>query len=297
MCYSLENELSAQEIDLIKNKLRENAEIINKRLAEYLDIPGGDYDNLIEAMKYGALSNGKRIRGFLVRECFSAFNKSADSGTAVQIACAIEMIHAYSLIHDDLPCMDDDDMRRGLPSNHKKFGEATALLAGDALLTFAFNVLADTDGEISPEAKIRIISEISQAAGHSGMVGGQTVDMNFENKQIDVIRLIKLHTLKTGALIMAAARAGSIAGGANEESLGLITDYAKNTGLAFQVIDDIFDGDGFVNVSGDKENAFEYARTLTLEALLNLGKLKEINADIDVKTLDILAKYLLYREN
>lgn len=294
--YSLEQELNARDIDYIKNKLAENVRIIEAGLESYLNISAGeDYSELIEAMRYGTLLGGKRIRGFLTRECFEIFNGYCDDELILPVACAIEVIHAYSLIHDDLPCMDNDDMRRGQPSAHAKFGETTALLAGDALLAFAFNMLADAE-KISPENKIKIISEISQAAGYSGMVGGQTMDLKYaNNKEIDVIRLIKLHTMKTGALIMAAARTGCIAAGAGEKELALITEYAKNIGLAFQVIDDSFDGDGFAAVLG-KSEAVEYARNLTLDALLKLGKLKEINAGINVESLDIAAKYLLYRE-
>lgn len=294
--YSLEQELSVQDISFIKNKFEENAQTINAGLEHYLNISGSsDYVNLIESMKYSGLSGGKRIRAFLTRECFSIFNGYCDDEIILPVACAVEIIHAYSLIHDDLPCMDNDDMRRGQPTNHKKFGEAVAVLAGDALLTFAFHILADAE-KINPEIKVKIISEISRAAGYSGMVGGQTMDMNYENSKIDVIRLIKLHTLKTGALIIAAARAGCIAAGASKDELDLISDYAKNIGLAFQVIDDSFDGDGFVNLLGNVEDTIEYARNLTLDALLKLEKLKETNAKINVESLEAAAKYLLYRE-
>jgi geranylgeranyl pyrophosphate synthase len=295
--YSLEQELNGQDIEYIKNKLDENVRVIDAGLESYLDISSGDYADLIEAMRYSALSGGKRIRGFLTRECFEIFNGYRDDELILPVACAIEIIHAYSLIHDDLPCMDDDDMRRGQPANHIKFGEAAAILAGDALLAFAFSILADAE-KISPEIKIKIISEISRAAGYSGMVGGQMMDLNYADNadNIDVVRLIKLHTLKTGALIIAAARAGCIAGGANEAELVLISEYAKNIGLAFQVIDDSFDGDGFVDILGNTGDTVEYARKLTLEALLKLEKLKEINTRINVKSLEIAAKYLLYRE-
>ena len=295
--YSLEQELNAQDIEYIKSKFQENARIIDAGLERYLDISGSDYAVLAEAMQYSALSGGKRIRGFLTRECFGIFNGYLDDELILPVVCAIEIIHAYSLIHDDLPCMDDDDMRRGKPSNHKKFGEAVAILAGDALLTFAFNILADAE-KINPEIKIKIISEISRAAGYSGMVGGQVMDINCadiqDNNKFDTIRLVKMHTLKTGAVIMAAARAGCIIAGAGEKELELISEYAKNIGLAFQVTDDIFDGDGFAGILGDE--AMEYARKLTLEALLKLEKLKELNAGINVKSLETAAKYLLCRE-
>ena len=276
-----------------ENKLKHNAETVNAALEKYLDLSDSDYNILYESMKYSSLSGGKHIRAFLALEFFSVFaglNKNNNPDIILPVAAAIEMIHTYSLIHDDLPCMDDDDFRRGLPSNHKKFGEATALLAGDALLTFAFNIIADaellTDGK-----KVKIISEISKAAGHSGMIGGQMMDMLYENKNIDVIRLIKTHTLKTGNMIIVSARAGCIAGGANEEETNIAAEYAKNIGLAFQVIDDILDNQNLF------PEAFEYAIKLTAEAVLKLDELKKINKNIETENLKILAEYLLERKN
>ncbi|MCL2775144.1 MAG: polyprenyl synthetase family protein [Oscillospiraceae bacterium] len=311
--------LTQTETEIITNKLKYNAGIINAGLEKYLNLSDGDYNVLYESMRYSSFAGGKRIRAFLALEFFSLFNQSGDIEIIFPVACAIEMIHTYSLIHDDLPCMDNDDLRRGLPTNHKKFGEATALLAGDALLTFAFNIIAGAEF-INPDAKIRIISEISKAAGHSGMIGGQMMDMLYashQDKQTDIIRLvklIKLHTLKTGNMIMVSARSGCIAGGASPEETDLATEYAKNIGLAFQVVDDILDKTGdsafigkntgsdeknnkitFVDILGGIDGAFDYARILTLEALANLKKLKEINKDLDTSDLEIFAKYLLYR--
>jgi len=306
--YSLEQELGAEDIKYIEDKLAENARIINAGLEGYLEIPVGDcadggYADLIAAMRYGALSGGKRIRGFLTRACFEAVNGCCDDEIILPVACAVEIIHAYSLIHDDLPCMDDDDMRRGQPSCHAKFGEATALLAGDALLALAFNIIAEIQSErISPEDKVRLVAEISRAAGYSGMVGGQAMDLhrgnNAGNREVSVIRLLKLHTMKTGALIITAARAGCIAAGMGdgERAADLICEYAKNIGLAFQVVDDSFDGDGFAALLG-AEPGTEYARSLTLEALLKLEALKEINPKINVKSLETAAKYLLHRKH
>ena len=305
--YSLEQEMSATDIEYIKNKLVENVQIIDEGMKYYLDVSDhghSGYEHLIEAMRYSALSGGKRIRGFLTRGCFEVFNGYADDETTLPIACAIEMIHTYSLIHDDLPCMDDDDMRRGHPTCHIKFGESTAILAGDALLALAFNTVANADGEkISAEKKVKIIAELSRAAGYSGMVGGQVMDLDIvaqssksESKTIDVIKLIKLHTMKTGALITAAAKIGCIVANADESEINLISEYAKNIALAFQVIDDTFDNDGFAVFFGNPEDTAEYARKLTLEALLSLEKLQEINPNINVNSLQLAAKYLLYRE-
>ena len=276
-----------------ENKLKYNAEIVNSALEKYLDLNDGDYNILYESMRYSSLSAGKRIRAFLALEFFSVFsglNKIYNPDVILPVACAIEMIHTYSLIHDDLPCMDDDDFRRGLPSNHKKFGEAAALLAGDALLTYAFNIIADAEF-LTDNKKVKIISEISRAAGHSGMIGGQVMDILSDNKNIDVIRLIKTHTLKTGNLIIVSARAGCIAGGASEEDTDKAADYARNIGLAFQVIDDMLDG------QNSFPEPFEYAEKLTAEAVLQLDKLKKANPDINVENLEVFAKYLLERKN
>jgi len=309
--------LTESETEIITNKLKYNAGIVNAGLEKYLNLSDGDYNILFESMRYSSFAGGKKIRAFLALEFFSMFNKDKDNiGIILPVACAIEMLHTYSLIHDDLPCMDNDDLRRGLPTNHKKFGEAAALLAGDALLTFAFNIIADAEF-LNPDAKIRIISEISRAAGHSGMIGGQMMDMLFQEKQSDVIKLLKLlklHTLKTGSMIMFSARSGCIAGGAKPEEIDAATEYAKNIGLAFQVIDDILDKTGdseltgkntgsdeknnkttFVDILGGIDGAFDYAETLTSEALASLNKLQEINKNSDTSVPEIFAKYLLYR--
>ena len=285
----------------IENKLKRNAETVNAALEKYLDLHDNDFNVLYDSMRYSTLSAGKRIRAFLTLEFFEMFANinGVPGGHALQVilpvACAIEMIHTYSLIHDDLPCMDDDDLRRGLPSNHKKFDEATALLAGDALLTYAFNIIADAKF-LPDDKKVRIISEISNAAGHAGMIGGQATDILYENKKINIINLIKIYTLKAGCLITAAARTGCIAGGAGEQEIDTAMNYAKNIGIAFQVIDDILDGNGIVNGILDVTAAYEYAEKLTDEAIFNLEELKKINKNADTKNLELLAKYLLERK-
>lgn len=329
-------ELNEHDREIIESKLKVNADIVNNALSEYLELDDKDYGVLFESMRYSSLAGGKRIRAFLVMQFYELFRGNSTGGQtdidiekSLPLAVAVEMIHTYSLIHDDLPCMDNDDMRRGKPTNHKKYGEATALLAGDALLTYAFNIVANTP-LLSPEEKVRIISEMSYAAGHNGMIGGQMMDMdtadidsevdksNSAADAISAIRLIKLHTLKTGNMIMTSARIGCIAGGAGEEEADLAMSYAKNIGLAFQIIDDILDktGDSVLlgkNTGSDDKNskttflnilsegdAYAYAQTITLEAVMALDKLKEsgkINRDADAaKTLEMLAKYLLDRK-
>jgi geranylgeranyl diphosphate synthase type II len=285
-----------------EKKIRDNAEIVNAALEKYLDCGDFDYDALYDAMRYSSLSGGKRVRAFLTLEFFSVFGGD-NLEIALPVACGIEMIHTYSLIHDDLPCMDDDDFRRGQPSSHKKFGEATALLTGDALLTYAFGIIADAVN-LTDEKKVGIISEISRAAGHGGMIGGQMMDMDRENKNTDMVKLIKTHKLKTGRMIIASARSGCIAGGANKKETDAAGAYAENIGLAFQVIDDILDkeeenaANNFVHIfGGDESRAFEYAKNLTEKALINLEELKKTNRNADTKNLENFANYLLERRN
>ena len=284
-----------------EKKLRERAEAVNAELERYLSPSDPDFAVLCESMRYSSLAGGKRVRAFLALEFFSVFSRGQDAEIALPVACAIEMIHTYSLIHVDLPCMDDDDFRRGQPSNHKKFGEAVALLSGDALLTYAFGVIAEA--ELLPdEKKVRIIAEISRAAGHFGMVGGQVMDIRGET--LGMKALSKMHALKTGNMIVASAKTGCIAGGASGKETEMAARYAKNIGLAFQIIDDIFDKaeDGAQNnlanvFGGGAERAFGRAKMLTDGALAEIEALKKENKDIETENLEIFATYLLERRN
>ena len=225
----------------VREELRDYATKVESRLAAL--VPDADPETAIvsEAMRYSLLGGGKRIRPYLTR----AFSRLAggDPATALDFGCALEMVHAYSLIHDDLPAMDNDTVRRGKPTCHVAFGEAVAILAGDALLTRAFAVLAGTDA--SDKAVRRATAELADAAGYAGMVGGQTLDMTTEGKTVAKDTLTKLQRLKTGALIRAACRLGCLSGGIADGELFAAADlYAEKIGLAFQVIDDLLDGIG-----------------------------------------------------
>ena len=194
---------------------------------------------LHEAIRWSVFAGGKRIRPALVHAVGMAFG--AEMAAFSQTAAAIEMIHTYSLIHDDLPAMDDDDLRRGQPTCHKKFGEATAILAGDVLQTLAFKAIAD-DGGLSPELRIRLISLIADASGTpSGMAAGQQLDLSGEGKQLSVAELENVHNQKTGALIAAAACSGAMIGGATEGEISSVRRFATDLGLLFQVTDDMLD--------------------------------------------------------
>lgn len=198
------------------------------------------YREVAEAMRYSLLAGGKRIRALFVIECCAALGGRREE--ALPLAAAIEMVHAYSLIHDDLPCMDDDDLRRGKPSCHKVYGEATALLAGDALLTFAFETVAAAP---LPEGlRLRAMAALARAAGYRGMIGGQVIDLAYENKPMKPEVLATLHRLKTGALLSVSAQLGAIAAGAGEDSQRALGDFAEDIGLAFQIADDILDAVG-----------------------------------------------------
>ncbi|MEM1483839.1 polyprenyl synthetase family protein [Oscillospiraceae bacterium PP1C4] len=210
---------------------------------------------VIDAMRYSLLDGGKRLRAAMVLEFARLCNVQREE--AMPLACAIEMIHAYSLIHDDLPCMDNDDFRRGKPSCHKQFGEANALLAGDGLLTLAFETAVGA--RLSDAQKVAAIAALSNAAGIFGMIGGQVIDLASEGKTIDIDTLNTLYELKTGALLRASVRLGCIAGGADETMFEAADQYARACGLAFQITDDILDLTGDIaklgkSIGSDSEN-------------------------------------------
>lgn len=268
--------------------LKEYAALINAYLKEVL--PQCDFGESVvhEAMGYSLSIGGKRIRPVLVLEfCRVCGGNIKD---ALSLAAALEMIHTYSLIHDDLPCMDNDDMRRGMPSCHVKYGYEYALLAGDGLLTAAFGVIADSDFAMKkPASAIKAVSLLSELAGANGMIGGQVIDLKNENRSADLKTLQKMDELKTGALIKCAALLGCIAAGANEEKTSAAVTYASKIGQAFQIVDDILDVVGDEKnlgkpIGSDKESgkstyytllglekAQEYADTLTDEAVSALS--------------------------
>jgi geranylgeranyl diphosphate synthase type II len=205
-------------------------------------LPGGEGApaRLSEAMRYSLTAGGKRLRPALVLECHGACSAhdAADDPSARVAAAAIELVHTFSLVHDDLPAMDDDDLRRGKPTNHKVFGEAVAILAGDGMLTLAFAALAGTDAG-DPAVSVALAHELSSAT--MAMIGGQTLDIEGENQALSLEQLQHVHRLKTGALITAACRMGGITARASERQLAALTDYGRHLGIAFQIVDDILD--------------------------------------------------------
>ena len=224
------------------NKISQFTQLINEELYKYLDGYLEEYKIVFDSMRYSVENGGKRVRPLLTMLFCDAC--SGDVKKALPLACAVEYIHTYSLIHDDLPCMDDDDYRRGKPSNHKMYGEAFALLAGDGLLTAAFEYITDMQakGLYSAEVAIKAIHTLSHCAGSRGMIGGQVIDLSNENNSsADFENLKLMDSLKTGKLIEAACVMGCIAAEADEEKINAAREFAQKTGLAFQIKDDILD--------------------------------------------------------
>lgn len=222
--------------------LREHAALVDAALDRYLP-PGDAYPSgLNTAMRYSVFAGGKRLRPILTVAAAEAAGGGIEA--VLPAACAIELIHTYSLIHDDLPAMDNDDYRRGKLTSHRVYGEAAAILAGDALLTFAFDLLARPAGPADPGKILAVVREVSTAAGPAGLVGGQMMDIASEGKTVDAETLLYIHTRKTGALFRAAVRTGAILGGASPDLLEQLTRYAEQLGLCFQITDDILDASG-----------------------------------------------------
>jgi geranylgeranyl diphosphate synthase type II len=222
----------------LKQYLLDRSSWINEKLVHFVPNICSKPFLLSEAIHYSLFAGGKRLRPILCVASAEAAGGGADA--VLPAACALEMIHTYSLIHDDLPCMDDDDYRRGKLTNHKVYGESMAILAGDALLTHAFTVLSSY-GAADPAVSLQVIREISRAAGLSGMVAGQAQDILSEGRAMDPEILEYIHIHKTGAMFLAAVRSGAILAGASDQALGALTEYAEAFGLAFQITDDILD--------------------------------------------------------
>ena len=227
---------------LFSQRLEETAANVESMLATLLDEPHARSPRVMAAMRYAVLNGGKRLRPFLVVEC--ARLTGADPTHALRVAAALECVHCYSLVHDDLPAMDDDELRRGRPTAHVKFDEATAILAGDGLLSLAFEILADEETHPDPGVRVRLIRDLAMASGANGMVGGQMLDLEAEKTPQDMTGIVALQSLKTGRLFEYACQAGAILGRADESVLTALSDYASRIGLAFQVTDDLLDIEG-----------------------------------------------------
>lgn len=268
-----------------KTQWNERIKLIEAALLKELGAETALVPRLAESMEYSLMAGGKRLRPILVMAAADAVG--ARGTDFVQAACGIEMIHTYSLIHDDLPAMDNDDYRRGKLTNHKVFGEALAILAGDALLTQAFEVILRQQG-VPAQVLLEVLREMSIAAGPNGMVGGQVIDMLSEGKRISMEELRKMHMGKTGALFRAAIRSGAILGGASEAQLAALTTYADCFGLAFQITDDILDVVGDEAVIGKPVGSDERNEKSTYVTLTSLDEAKKRAANTVQQALEAL---------
>jgi geranylgeranyl diphosphate synthase, type II len=296
----------------IKTYLKENRELVDSYLKSYFET-SSEPSILHEAMKYSLFAGGKRIRPILALASYEACGR--DPNDIIPQAAALELIHTYSLIHDDLPAMDNDDLRRGKPTNHKVFGEAMAILAGDALLTEAFSMLSSIEVQSSkfkvqssedleqsvkplikdsklrtpnPELLLRVIRDIAISAGACGMVGGQAQDILSENTKPDIDTLHFIHLHKTAALITASVRMGPILADSDEDTLKALTSYGKNIGLAFQIIDDILDVEGNTKELGKSSGSDKKKKKMTYPSLLGIEGSRQKAQDLISEAINIL---------
>ena len=292
----------------LKHYLSERKTLIDQVLSQSLPAEDGPSYRVVEAMRYSLLGGGKRLRPIL---CLAAAEAVAGETTRVlPVACALEMIHTYSLIHDDLPAMDDDDLRRGRPTCHKQFDEATAILAGDGLLTAAFFVMAEAAARDSTQAGayVEVVRFIASASGYQGMVGGQMADLLAEGQPSTLDQVEAIHRLKTGALLTASVRAGAVLGGGSQEQVEALTRYGEKFGLIFQITDDLLDVEGESAEMGKPTGMDAIRQKATYPAVLGVtGAKDQARRLVDAALLDLkpfgeaaeplrqLALYLLIR--
>ena len=294
----------------VKKYLTQQCAVVEQALARYMLPEEGVLANHIQAMRYSLFAGGKRIRPILALAAAEALH--AATAPLLPVACALECIHTYSLIHDDLPAMDDDDLRRGKPTCHVVFGEAAAILAGDGLLSFAFELLSHPDAlqGISPQAQLTMINTIAKAIGPVGMVGGQSLDLAAEGQAIDFEHLRLIHGYKTGALITASVQAGAIFGKGDENQFAALSRYGAQIGLAFQIVDDLLDVEGNTADLGKTAGADAQRNKATYPAFFGVAKTKVMAkeaVDAAVTALEIfdakaeplraIARYIYERNN
>jgi len=280
--------LTPDTLDL-KDYLSKKKAVVDSALEAYLAETKDPASHVVDAMRYSLFAGGKRLRPIL---CLAGAATVGGMGkNALPVACALEMIHTYALIHDDLPVMDDDNLRRGKPTNHKVFGEAVALLAGDGLLTEAFNLIATAEitQDVTADVLLRVTSMIAQASGYRGMIGGQLLDIQWEGKTANPALVELIHTRKTGALIMVSVTSGAILGGGNETQIQAIATYGEKTGLAFQISDDLLDIEGDSYAMGKMAGADQKKGKLTYPSAFGLDRSRDIQAKLVESAIESLA--------
>jgi farnesyl diphosphate synthase len=274
---------------MLETAIRQVAAEVDAEFDQLLTVPDDARAPLFDAMRYAAIGGGKRLRPLLLVATAEIFN--VDRETALRVATAIEAIHVYSLIHDDLPCMDNDDLRRGKPTVHKAFDDATAVLAGDSLHALAFEILASSATHADPFVRSELIAALALASGPDGMAGGQMMDLEAEKTTFDLPTVTRLQALKTGALIAASVEMGAILGHAPVEGRTHLRGYARDVGLAFQIVDDIMDVEGDEALAGKALHKDAAAGKATFVSLMGLERAKQQAAALVDQALSHLASY------
>lgn len=271
-----------------QHALDETAQAVEALLTELLPLSRDPESRLFEAIRYSALDGGKRMRPFLVTASAALFGVSRDC--ALRVAAAVECVHCYSLVHDDLPCMDDDDMRRGRLATHKAYDEATAVLAGDALLTQAFEILADPRTHEDARICCALVGDLARAAGAHGMVGGQMIDLEAARRTLDIGAITRMQQLKTGALIAFSCGAGAVLGRASKQQRQSLHAYAHDLGLAFQIADDLLDVEGTPEELGKRVGKDDAAGKATFVGVMGVARARsqaEMLSQQAIKHLDL----------
>jgi len=275
----------------LKAYLNEKRRIVDEALKEFFPQSEGPAADVIKAMHYSLFAGGKRLRPILCMAGAGAVG--GEEQDILPVACALELIHTYSLIHDDLPVMDNDEIRRGKPTNHRIFGEAIALLAGDALLTEAFQLMTrmNLSERVNPRSLLNVIGLIARAAGYQGMVGGQVVDIQSEGKEADPFLVQFIHSHKTGALIAVSVSSGAILGGGEEPRVKAVTSYGQKIGSAFQIADDILDIEGDSQELGKGVGGDARQKKITYPSVFGLRRSKEIQRDMVEQAIESLKPF------
>jgi farnesyl diphosphate synthase len=305
--FGLETSATGRDADL-RGGLAAAARDVEQALEGLLPQPHGRHARVAQAMRYAVFAGGKRLRPFLTLECARLF--AVPRERALRVAAAVEALHTYSLVHDDLPAMDDDDLRRGRPTTHRRFDEATAILAGDALLTLAFEILAESPTDPRGGVRARLVASLARAAGSDGMVGGQMIDIEAPQRRLDEPGVVDLQRRKTGALFEFSCLAGGLLAAAGEDELAALRAYAADLGLAFQICDDLIDVSGSVEAAGKRVGKDQAQGKATLVSLYGVDGARARARDLAhrarttigrfgraAERLETLPFYLLDRRN